>query len=290
MTTDQTPPKFITIELPITGMTCANCVATVERALNKKTPGVVEASVNFATERATVRYTPGAVSRAEIVAAIERVGYGVVQAASPALLADAEQEARAAEIRDQTRKLWVGLFFTGFIFLIAHNWLFLFLTVYGFDSLDNWVYPRWVNFALWALATPVQFYTGRDYYIGAFKSLRHGSANMDVLVALGSSVAYFYSAVVTAGLLSAPTYFETAATIITLIKVGKLLEARAKGKTGAALKTLIGLQAKTARVERNGAELDLPIEQERLGDWVVVRPGENITVDGLGIGGHSAVE
>ncbi len=279
-----------TLELPITGMTCANCVNTVERALNKKVPGIIEAAINFATEKATVKYIPGAVSKADIIAAVERAGYGVVQVAAEETLVDAEAAARAEEISAQTRKLAVGLFFTGVIFLIAHNWLFLFLTVHSFDSLDNWVYPVWVNFALLILASPVQFYTGWDYYIGAYKSLRNGSANMDVLVALGSSVAYFYSVIVTIGLLSSPTYFETSAMIITLIKIGKLLEARAKGKTSAAIKTLIGMQAKTARVEREGVEVSLPIEQVVIGDIVIVRPGESISIDGIVTGGYSAVD
>ncbi len=278
------------LELPITGMTCANCVNSVERTLRKKVPGILEATVNFATEKATVTYIPGAVGQAEMVAAIERAGYGVVRAENPADLVDAEAAARAAEISDQTRKLFVGLFFSGLLFFIAHNWLFLFITAYGFDSLENWVYPWWVNFVLWLLATPVQFYTGRDYYVNAYKSLRNGAANMDVLVALGSSVAYFYSVIVTIGLLSAPTYFETSAMIITLIKIGKLLEARAKGKTSAALKTLIGLQAKTARVERNGQTVDVPVEQVAVGDALLVRPGEKIPVDGVVISGHSAVD
>ncbi|MCB0196851.1 MAG: copper-translocating P-type ATPase, partial [Anaerolineae bacterium] len=281
-----------TIDLPITGMTCANCVSTVERTLNKKVPGIIEVTVNFATEKATVRYIPGAVTQAGMVAAIERAGYGVVQIdfQTDASLIDAEQIARQEEIRRQTRKLMVGLFFTGLIGFIAHNWLFLFLTVYGFDSLDNWVYPPWVNFTLMLLATPVQFYTGWDYYVGAYKSLRNRSANMDVLVALGASVTYFYSVIVTVGLLNSPTYFETSAIIITLIKIGKLLEVRAKGKTGAAIKTLIGLQAKTARVERGGTEIDLPVSQVQTGDTVIVRPGEKIAVDGIVIGGASAVD
>ena len=262
----------------------------MERTLNKKVPGILEATVNFATEKAMVQYVPGTVGREEIVAAIEQAGYGVVPIEDPGELVDAEAIARAREISNQTRKLMVGLLFTGLLFFIAHNWLFLFITTYGFDSLDNWVYPVWVNFALFVLATPVQFYTGWDYYVGAYKSLRNGAANMDVLVALGASVAYFYSVVVTLGLISAPTYFETSAMIITLIKIGKLLEARAKGKTSAAIKTLIGLQAKTARVEREGQEIDLPIEQVRMGDMVVVRPGEKIPVDGHVRSGHSAVD
>ncbi len=278
------------LELPITGMTCANCVNTVERTLNKKVFGIIEVAVNFATEKAVVKYIPGAVSRAQMVAAVERAGYGVVQAEVEQELVDAEEAARAQEISRQTRKLMVGLFFTGLIFLVAHNWLFLFLTVYGLNSLEDWVYPVWVNFVLLVLATPVQFYTGWDYYTGAYKSLRNRSANMDVLVALGASVTYFYSVIVTIGLLSAPTYFETSAMIITLIKIGKLLELRAKGKTSAAIKILIGLQAKTARVERSGTEVDLPIEQVMVNDTVIVRPGEKIPVDGRVIGGYSTVD
>jgi Cu+-exporting ATPase len=279
-----------TVELPITGMTCANCVNTVERTLTKKVPGIIQATVNFATEKATVNYIPGAVSQADMIAAIERAGYGVIQAEAGEALVDAEAAARAAEISRQTRQLWTGLFFTFWVFFIAHNWLLLFISTYGFGSLDNWVYPPWVNFALFVLATPVQFYTGRDYYSGAAKSLRHKTANMDVLVALGASVAYFYSVIVAFGLLSSPTYFETAATIITLIKFGKLMEARAKGKASAAIKTLIGLQAKSARVERNGTEIDIPTEQVQPGDILIIRPGEKIPVDGTVISGASTVD
>jgi Cu+-exporting ATPase len=279
-----------TLELPITGMTCANCVNTVERVLTKKVPGILEAGVNFATEKATISYIPGAVSRAAMVAAIERAGYGVVQADPADDLFDAEEAARTEEIRRQTRRLMVGLFFTGLIFLIAHNWLFLFLTVHSFDSLDNWVYPVWVNFVLLVLATPVQFYTGGDYYVGAYKSLRNKTANMDVLVALGTSVTYFYSVIVTFGLLSAPTYFETSAMIVTLITLGKLLEARAKGKTSLAIRKLAQLQPKIAHVERDGVEADLPSEHVVTDDIVVVRPGENIPVDGIIVSGFSSVD
>jgi Cu+-exporting ATPase len=272
-------------------MTCANCVATVERNA-KKVEGVSEAVVNFANEKVTVTYDPAIATLQAIIERIERVGYRVPvsRTDSPEALVEAEQAARAQEISHQTRQLGVGLFFTGLIFLINHNWLMLFMTVYGLDSLEQWVYPFWVNLVLWVLATPVQFYTGWDYYVGAYKSLRNRSANMDVLVALGSSVAYFYSVVVTIGLLSAPTFFETSAIIITLIKVGKLLEVRAKGKTSQAIKTLIGLQVKTARVEREGVEIDLPTDQVQVGDVVIVRPGEKIPVDGLVISGYSAVD
>lgn len=271
-----------TIELPITGLTCANCVSTVERALNKKTPGIVEATVNFATEKATVKYIPGTVTRADMVAAIEKAGYGVITVDSEEAPVDAEKEARDREIRDQTRKLWVGVVFT--------LPLFLFSMARDFGLVGHWAHAAWVNVLLWLLATPVQFYTGWDYYTGAYKSLRNKSANMDVLVALGASVAYFYSIVVMAGLLGGHVYFETSAAIITLIKVGKLLEVQAKGKTSEAIKVLMGLRPKTARVERQGVEMDIPVDQVEVGDIVVVRPGEKIPVDGLVTSGRSTVD
>jgi Cu+-exporting ATPase len=170
-----------TLELPITGMTCANCSATVERTLNKKVPGVVEAVVNLATEKATVRYVPGAVTRADMVAAIERAGYGVIEASSDEELVDAEKVAREREVQDQTRKLLIGVLFTVPLFLLS--------MARDLGILGPWAHATWVNVLFWALATPVQFYTGWDYYVGGFKSLRNKSANMDVLVALGSSVA-----------------------------------------------------------------------------------------------------
>ncbi len=279
------------ITFPVIGMTCANCAATIERSA-KKVTGVSEAVVNYGSEKVTITYDPALATPQDIIERIERAGYKipVSQANSLDAPVDAEQAARAQEISHQTRQLWVGLFFTFLVFLINHNWLMLFMTVYGLGSLEQWVYPFWVNVVLLVLATPVQFYTGWDYYVGGYKALRNRSANMDVLVALGSSVAYFYSVVVTFGLLNAPTFFETSATIITLIKVGKLLEVRAKGKTSQAIKALIGLQAKTARVEREGAELEIPIEQVRVGDMVIVRPGEKIPVDGWVVSGYSAVD
>jgi Cu+-exporting ATPase len=159
-----------------------------------------------------------------------------------------------------------------------------------FSLLGAWSHAPWVNYLFFALATPVQFYTGRDYYVGAYKSLRNKSANMDVLVALGSSVAYFYSIVVMVGLLGGHVYFETSAAIITLIKVGKLLEVRAKGKTSEAIKALMGLQAKTARVERDEVEVDIPTDQVQVGDIVIVRPGEKVPVDGIVVNGSSALD
>ena len=272
------------VELPITGMTCANCVATVERTLNRKVPGVVMATVNLATERATVEYIPGVATVAAMVQAIEAAGYGVVQAAAEEELEDVEARARAAEIADQTRKFWVGVAFA--------LPLFLFSMARDFGLLGAWAHHApWVNWLFLAMATPVQFYTGWDYYVGSYHALRNRTANMDVLVAMGSSVAYLYSIVVllfpAAG---EHVYFETSALIITLIKLGKLLEARAKGQTGEAIRRLIGLRPKTARVLRDGTEVDVPIAQVRVGDMIVVRPGERMPVDGVVISGHSAVD
>jgi Cu+-exporting ATPase len=162
--------------------------------------------------------------------------------------------------------------------------------------LGDWADANWVNWLFLALATPVQFYVGRDYYVGAYKSLRNGSANMDVLVALGSSAAYFYSIAVLIALTMGSTalgmhvYFETSATIITLIVLGKLLEARAKGHTSEAIKKLMGLRAKTARILREGVEYDVPIEEVIVGDTIIVRPGEKIPVDGRVIDGRSEID
>jgi Cu+-exporting ATPase len=179
--------------------------------------------------------------------------------------------------------------------------LFLFSMARDFGLLGDWAMQPWVNYLFWALATPVQFYVGWDYYIGAWRALRAGSPNMDVLVALGSSVAYFYSVVITI-LLSTEqamslhmlgahhVYFETAAVIITLIVLGKLLEVRAKGRTSEAIKKLIGLRPKTARVARHGAEADIPIDEVRVDDVVIVRPGEKIAVDGVVVEGTTSVD
>ncbi len=276
-----------TLDLPITGMTCANCANTVERAL-KKVEGVVDASVNFASEKATVTYVPGVVSRAELAAAVRRAGYDVVEATEGEDVEDAEAAAREAEIRHQWRRLIVGVIFSTPLFLLS--------MARDLGLVGAWAHAPWVNWLFLALATPVQFYVAWDYYTGAYKSLRNGSANMDVLVAMGSSVAYLYSLAVliarTMGstALGEHVYFETSAMIITLIVVGKLLEARAKGRTSEAIKKLMGLQAKTARVVRNGQEVDIPIEQVEVGDIVIVRPGEKIPVDGVVIEGHSAVD
>ncbi len=276
------------IELPITGMHCVNCAATVEKTLAEMRPSVVSATVNFATEKAKIAYIPGQVTPTDLIAAIEGAGYGVVESDSDQQLADVEQAARETEIHEQTRKFWIGVAFS--------LPLFIFSMARDFALLGTWSDALWGYWLMFLLATPVQFYVGWDYYTGGFKALRNGAANMDVLVAMGSSAAFFYSMPVTIALtlgstaLGSHVYFETAAVIITLIKLGKLLEVRAKDQTGAAIKKLMGLQAKTARVVRNSEEIDIPIEQVVVGDVVIVRPGERIPVDGVIIEGNSAVD
>ena len=271
-----------TIELPITGMTCANCAKSVSRALYK-VDGVLNADVNYATEHATVSFAAG-VSRQSLVQSVERAGYGVVETNEEDDFQDAEAEARAAELQHQMHRLWVGVLFTVPLFVMS--------MARDFSILGEWSHAGWVNILFWLLATPVQFYVGRDYYVGAYKSVTNGVANMDVLVAMGSSAAYFYSIPIALGFtgLGHHVYFETSAMIITLIVVGKVLEARAKGRTSAAIKQLIGLQPRTARVIRDDVEQDIPIHQVRVGDKVIVRPGEKIPVDGEVIEGQSAVD
>jgi Cu+-exporting ATPase len=271
------------MEFAVTGMTCANCAANIERALNKKVSGIVNASVNFASERATVEYIPGVASLQEMTAAIEAAGYGVISPEDISEEEDAEQIARQAEIRDQTRKFIVGV-----IFALP---LFVWSMARDFSLIGPWSHAVWVNWLFWALATPVQFYTGWDYYVNGFKSLKNKSANMDVLVAMGSSVAYFYSlALLLFPILGQHVYFETSAVIITLIKLGKMLESRTKGRTGGAIRKLIGLRPKTATIVENDAEKEIPITQVQLGDTVLVRPGERMPVDGIVIEGTSSVD
>lgn len=305
----------LTVTLPIVGMTCTGCASAVERALSE-VEGVVYANVNFAAEQAHVEYVSGLGAQAPLAHAVRRAGYDTVPVASspldaPAVVGaadiasagtshasprlrqtetagDAEAAARAAAVRHELVRLLVGAIFSlPLLFLSMGR---------DFGLLGAWAQGGWVNWLLFFLATPVQFYVGWDYYVGAFKSLRNRSANMDVLVAMGTSVAYFYSAAVLiamyagASSLGDHVYFETGAVIITLIVLGKLLEARAKGQTSAAIKALIGLQSRTARVVRGEEELDIPIEEVNVGDQVLVRPGEKIPVDGLVISGSSTVD
>ena len=271
-----------TVDIPVTGMTCANCAMNIQRAL-KKVPGVVQTSVNFASDHALVEYIPGITNIEEIVSAIEKAGYGAVRPDEALEEEDAELSARKAEIRNQTQKFLVGVLFTAPLFFLSMG--------RDFGILGSWSHAMWVNWFFLALATPVQFYTGWDYYTGGWKSLKNRSANMDVLVAMGSSVAYFYSlSLLIYPVLGTHVYFETSAVIITLIKLGKMLESRTKGKTGSAIRTLIGLRPKTATVSENGVEKEIPLFQVKVGDAVIVRPGESIPVDGRILEGESTID
>jgi len=271
------------VELPVTGMTCVNCAMNIERALNKKVPGVINASVNFATQRVFVDYISGISNIDEIMSAIKKAGYGVIPPEEIEQGDDSEQAARDEEIKDQTRKFVVGLVFALPLFILSMG------RDFGFTG--QWSHALWVNWFFWALATPVQFYTGFDYYLGGFKSLVNKSANMDVLVAMGSSVAYFYSlAVLFFPSVGGHVYFETSAVIITLIKLGKMLEARTKGRTGGAIRKLIGLRPKTATIIEDSVEKEVPLANVNAGDTVIVRPGERIPVDGEVLNGESSVD
>jgi Cu+-exporting ATPase len=345
------------ITMPIIGMTCANCSATIER-VTKKMPGVENAAVNLASERGTWVYDPGLVSQDQIIARIGDIGYGVATAEAelplqglhdeidarlveetlmgidgvlkasvssvtnralieylPTMVGqgdvrraieaigfkaiavegasaeDAEAAAREAELAHQRKRLIIGLAFTIPLFVLSmlkdlsHAGL---IQLPAFlDAFYMWPGSWWV-FA--ALATPVQFYVGKDFYVGAWKALKNKAANMDVLVVMGSSVAYFYSFGPLLGLYGTHLYFETSAVIITLIVLGKYLEAKAKGRTSEALKKLMGMRAKTARVLRDGQEVEIAIDDVRVGDVVSVRPGEKIPVDGVVVDGRSSVD
>ena len=233
----------VTVDLEIGGMTCANCASTIERTLIKKGEGIINASVNYANEKATVTYIPGLTDHQKISDLIEKAGYHVINASG--------DETSADQIREQEIKIQRNKFFTGLVLTLP---LFVFSMLRDFQIFGPWAYQDWALWFMLILATPVQFYVASDYYIGAYKSLRNGTANMDVLVAMGSSVAYFYSIITMLSLifgnssLGHHVYFETAAVIITLIKLGKLLEVKAKGHAGQAIKKLIGLQAKTAHL------------------------------------------
>ncbi len=336
-----------TVTLPITGMTCANCVATVERSL-KRVNGVSNAVVNLSSERATVEFDPTLVFLPDLIGRVERAGYGVATGEADliikrladdndarrlekALLSlegvleahvalatekarvcyvptivsqaeirkavtragfealelggeadDAEARARAAEIAHQRRMLIIGL-----LFAVP---LFLFSMARDFGLFGMWAHAGWVHWLMLAFATPVQFYVGAQYYVGAYKALRNGAPNMEVLIALGTTAAYVYSLPIVFGWLAGHVYLETSAVIITLVRLGKLLEARAKGGASEAIKKLLGLQAKTAHVVRDGIEMAVPVDEVRVGDVVLVRPGEKIPVDGVVVEGRSAVD
>ncbi|MCX7690461.1 copper-translocating P-type ATPase [Thermoflexus sp.] len=280
-----------TVELPVSGMTRPDDAHALEQAL-RSVSGVLEATVNPATGRAGVTYVVGLASLRGLIQAVREAGYEVVETAGELeeTGADAEQAAREAELARQRRRLLVGLAFT-----LPTFWLSM-----QFDLLHSvmpgMIRPLLLDWMLLLLSTPVQFGVGWDFYRGAYRALRLGTANMDVLVALGTSAAYFYSLAVTLALtlgstaLGRHTYFETAAVIITLIVLGKYLEARAKGRASEAIRALIALQPERARVLRDGQEIEIPAGEVRVGDLLIVRPGERIPADGVVLEGRSAVD
>ncbi|MDP2727738.1 MAG: copper ion binding protein, partial [Dehalococcoidia bacterium] len=262
------------ITLPIEGMTCASCVARVEGAL-KEVDGVLSASVNLATERATVEFVPGQAGVADLRRAVEGAGYGVGELAAGADMVDRERLARQAEIRTLGIKVVVGAVLSIPVFLG------------GFPEWFPWMPAILQNdYVLWALATPVQFWVGWRFYKGAWAGLKHLTTGMNTLIAVGTSAAYFYTAAsilfhefFESHDLGHAMYFDTAAIIITLILLGRFLEARARGRTSEAIRRLMKLQPRRARVLRDGQEVEIAAEEVQIDDLLLVRPGEAVPVD-----------
>ncbi|MBT2559116.1 copper-translocating P-type ATPase [Hymenobacter sp. ISL-91] len=285
------PPRTETLH--IEGMTCASCSNFVERALSR-TPGVLRATVNLAAEKATVEYTPGQIDHAGLKAAVEQAGYQVFEPQAPAapnvLAADEElAERKARTYLDLKRRFQVAVVLA--VIIMPLSMLMLWPALMARISMPV------LNYGLLLLTLPVLLYSGREFYVSAWNGLRHRTASMDTLIAVGTGAAFLYSlaATVAPGFfqrqgLAPDVYYDTTATIIALILLGKVLESRAKAKTSAAIKALIGLQAKTARVLRGGQEVDVPLEQVRHGDEVLVRPGEKVATDGLILEGRSALD
>ena len=261
-------------ELQLTGMTCVNCAARIEKVLNKIPE--VSATVNFATEKARIKFNQQNTDLATLIAAVQKAGYG----AHPVRDFEAEKKERAAAYQHERRMFIISLLLTAPLLLeMAYM-----LPVFGTHTHGL---PLWLQCLL---ATPVQFWIGKRFFVGSWHSLRGGGANMDVLVALGTSAAYFLSLAVLLLDLKQPVYFEAGATIITLVLLGKLLEARAKGHASAALEALINLQPKLAHVERNGTMVDVPATEVGLGEIYLVRSGESVPVDGLVLEGTSSID
>ena len=269
-------------EFAITGMTCATCATRIEKGLNKL-EGISFANVNLALENATVEYNPSQINVSDIIARVEKLGYGAI---------NKEDEKEAIDYREQAIQKQKKKFIISAILSLPLLW-----SMVGHFSFTSFIYmPEflmnpWVQMAL---ATPVQFIIGKQFYVSAYKALRNGSANMDVLVVMGTSAAYFYSvyqAIITIGQHhTAQLYFETSSVLITLIILGKLFEAKAKGRSSEAIKKLMGLQAKTALVLRDEMEIEIPLEEVVTGDTLLVKPGEKIPVDGVVSEGNSAVD
>ncbi|MCE5181639.1 MAG: heavy metal translocating P-type ATPase [Betaproteobacteria bacterium] len=265
------PEQEVVLELD--GMTCAACATRIEKVLNRIDG--VSAVVNFATEKARVRIAPGAATLETLVAAVTRAGYGAHESLGTSR--EEEKQRRAASYRKELRIFWLAAALT--LPLVAQ------MGAMFFGQHEDFL-PHWLQ---WLLATPVQFWAGKRFYVGAWHALRGGGANMDVLVALGTSMAYFLSATITLFGLDQHVYFEAGAAVITLVLMGKLLEARAKAGTSAAIEELLKLQPKTAHLERDGQIVDVDAASLKLDDIFIVRAGESIPVDGEVIDGESSV-
>ncbi len=277
------------ITIPIKGMTCASCVKRVQDALSSLN-GVISASVNFASEQASVEYIPAIAGIRDFKKVVRDAGYGIVEVTEGEDVVEKEKRERESEFRKLKFKLIAGALLTAPLLLIAFSDMAGISLITQLSTQTNFLIQM-------VLATPVQFWVGRQFYTGAIAAARHRTTNMNTLIAVGTSAAYIYSVIATffpsvfeiKGY-SAHVYYDTAATIIVLILLGRFFEARAKGKTSEAIKKLMGLQAKTARVVRAGAEVDIPIEELEIGDIVVVRPGEKVPVDGVVKDGYSSVD
>ncbi len=279
------------VVLPVEGISCASCVEKIEGALKKK-DGVISVSLNFATERATVEFLPAVISLDEIIDTIKGLGYGVAETGgveAEDIVAREEQEKRAA-----LRRLWTR-FVTGLTLTIG-VFAFTYPEYSGIHSLLGLSKKQYLWIQL-ILATPVQFWCGYDFHRGMLVALRHRSADMNTLISVGTFAAYLYSLTVTlfpdyfiSRGFPIDAYFDTAAAIITLILLGRFLEARAKAQTSQAIKKLAQMKPKKARVVREGKEVEIPVEDVKVGDIVVVRPGERIPVDGVVVEGESAVD
>jgi Cu+-exporting ATPase len=273
------------ITIPISGMTCASCVLTIEKTL-QSLDGVMSATANLATEKVSVEYLPSLISFRDMKKAVEDAGYTVLELEQDTV--DREREARRKEIQTLERKLYLSASLGVLILLGMFQ---------GFLPFLKDIPKQTMFYILFMLATPVQFWAGAQFYRGFWGQLKHKSADMNTLIAVGTSSAYFYSVLATffpsffvAEGLMADVYYDTSVVIITLILLGRLLEARAKGQTSEAIRKLAELQAKTARILRNGEEIAIPIEDVLVGDIVVVRPGEKIPVDGVVVSGGSSVD
>src|SRR5208337_1998677 len=268
----------VRMDFAVRGMTCAACVGAVERAL-KELYGVLNVSVNLAAEKASVEYIPTIVGFADFKRTIKEAGYDAEQPGDE--FVDSERGRREKEYRELRKQFSISAALS--------------IPIFIGNMLSIAVFSNW--YVLFALATPVQFWSGMRFHRAALSAIRHGTTNMNTLISVGTNAAYIYSTAAVfapwlffAGGIAPQVYFDTSAAIITLILLGRLLEARAKGKTSESIRKLMGLQAKTATVVRDGNEIEIMIEEVVAGDIVVVKPGGRIPVDGIVVSGYSTVD